>query len=142
MRALLDMNVMLALFDPEHAHHVSARTWWIDHRSEGWASCPLTQNGFVRIISNPRYPRPLLLADAASIMQAQLALPEHEFWPDNISIADPTIFDFSRILGPSQITDIYLLALAVKNKGRFVTFDQAIPMASVRRAEQQHVAVL
>ena len=68
MRALLDVNVLLALFDSEHAHHARARAWWVQNRDQGWASCPLTQNGFIRIMSSPGYPRPLIVADALSVL--------------------------------------------------------------------------
>lgn len=142
MRALLDVNVLLALFDPAHTHHARALAWWSERQNEGWASCPLTQNGFLRIISNPRYPRPLTFADALAAIRAQIALPGHAFWPDNISIADADLFDHGRILGPNQITDVYLLALAVKNGGRLATFDQAIPLGAARGAQAQHVAVI
>ncbi len=142
MRALLDVNVLLARFDPEHSHHRRARAWLNRHWNHGWASCPLTENGFVRIVTQPRYRQPITLADAISIMRAQIELPGHEFWPDAVSIADPNVFDHGRILGSSQITDIYLLALAVKNGGRLVTFDRAIPIAAVRGAEPTHLVVI
>jgi toxin-antitoxin system PIN domain toxin len=142
VRALLDVNLLLALFDPEHAHHERALAWWVAHRDAGWASCPLTQNGFIRIVSGRGYPRPLALAAAISILRAQLQLPGHEFWPDSVSVADQQIFDHSRLLGPGQITDVYLLALAVKHGGRLATLDQAIPIAAVRGADERHVVVV
>jgi toxin-antitoxin system PIN domain toxin len=142
VRALLDVNVLIALFDSEHVHHANASTWWTKHRNNGWASCPLTQNGFVRIISGSRYPQPLAIADAIALMQAQMALPEHIFWPDDVSLGDPKRFAHDRLLGPSQITDAYLLALAVQNDGRLVTFDRTIPLSAVRGAEPRHVVAL
>src|SRR5262245_4633150 len=98
------------------------------HQSLGWASCPLTQNGFARIVSKPGYDRPVPLQTALAALTAQLAQSEHEFWQDDISITDGRFFDRSHILGPNQITDVYLLALAVKNAGRFVTFDRGLPL--------------
>ena len=142
MRALLDVNVLLARFDEQHTHHQRARSWLIRHRDQGWASCPLTENGFARIVSQPRYPQRLALAAATSILLAQIGTAGHEFWPDDISITDPAVFDHGRILGPNQITDVYLLALAVKNGGRLVTFDRGIPIAAVRGAESRHVVVI
>ena len=142
MRALLDVNVLLALFDPEHLHHARALAWWSASRAEGWASCPLTQNGFVRVISGPRYIRPRSIADAMALLRAQMAQPGHIFWLDDVSIADAQRFDHGRLLGPKQITDVYLLALAVKNDGRLVTFDQSIPVRAVHRAEPRHLAVI
>lgn len=124
MRALFDVNVLLALFDPGHIHHQTAQSWRLIHSSHGWASCPLTQNGLVRIISKPGYQRPVALTTAISMLVAQLARPDHEFWPDDASIADDRHFDRGYILGPSQITGVYLLGLAVKQSGRLVTFDR------------------
>jgi toxin-antitoxin system PIN domain toxin len=142
MRALFDVNVLLALFDKEHIHRESAHHWMATHREQGWASCPLTENGFVRIISRPAYPRPIAAEAAAAIFWEQTRLPGHEFWPDSLSIADSEIFDQSRILGPNQVTDIYLLGLAVKHGGRLVTFDRGIPLAAVRGARPENLVVV
>lgn len=142
MRALLDVNVLLALIDVAHVHHGRARGWWTTHGAAGWASCPLTQNGFVRIISKPGYANPFPLQTALAGIATQVAQSDHEFWPDDISIADEQLFDRSRILGPNQITDVYLLALAVKNGGRLATFDRGLPLRAVRGAEARHLVVL
>ena len=141
MRALLDVNVLLPLFDIAHVHHAPARSWWAQHKAEGWASCPLTQNGFVRIISNRGYQRPIALQTALSVLAKQQE-ESHEFWPDDISITDATLFDHAFILGPNQITDVYLLGLAVKNGGRLVTFDRGLPLKAVRGVEARHLVVL
>ena len=142
MSALLDVNVLLALFDPEHEHHAEALRWWTDNRADGWASCPLTQNGFVRVISNPRYARPLPLADAIYLISAQSAQPGHIFWPDDVSLLDATFFDHRQLRGPQQITDAYLLALAIKNGGRLVTFDRSLARDAVRGVQKDHVVTL
>lgn len=139
-RALLDISVLLPLFDPGHIHHQTARAWWGE--GSAWASCPLTQNGFVRILSQPGYPRPLSTAEAVFALRSLTALPEHEFWPDDISITDADVFDQGRILGPKQLTDLYLLALAVKHGGRLVTFDRGIPVAAVHGADARHIVSL
>jgi toxin-antitoxin system PIN domain toxin len=142
VRALFDVNLLLALFDSGHLHHDRALGWWTDNRANGWASCPLTQNGFVRVISGPRYPRPLSLADAMALLRGQMAQPGHVFWPDDVSLADPQTFAHGRLLGPNQITDVYLLALAVKNEGRLVTLDRGVPARAVHRAEARHLVVI
>jgi toxin-antitoxin system PIN domain toxin len=142
VRALLDVNVLLALFDPEHKHHNEALSWWNTHRDRGWASCPLTQNGFVRVISNPAYKRPLPLSGAVALIQAQTERPGHAFWPDDISFADAGVFDHERLQGPNQITDAYLLALAVRNGGCLATFDRGIALEAVRGATADHVVTL
>jgi toxin-antitoxin system PIN domain toxin len=139
MRALLDAS--LALFDPHHIHHERAGIWW-ESSDGGWANCPLTQNGFVRVSSKPGYPHPIGIADVWRGLRKQIELSDHEFWPDSISILDPEVFDHGRLLGPNQITDIYLLALAVKHGGRLVTFDRGIPLAAVRGAEARHLAMI
>ena len=142
MRALFDVNLLIALFQPDHMHHQRAHEWWVANAAHGWASSPLTQNGFMRIVSQPRYYRPMPISQARKILAEQFAKTDHAFWPDDISIADPDIFDHGRILGPNQLTDIYLLALAVNNAGRLATFDRTIPLAAARGAGPQHLAVL
>ena len=142
MRALLDVSVLLPLFDTGHIQHERAKAWWAGNTEAGWASCPLTQNGFARISCQPRYPRPAQLVDALAVLGSQLALPDHEFWPDDISIADDAIFDHGYILGPNQITDVYLLGLAVQHGGRLVTFDRGLPLRAVRGAEARHLVML
>jgi uncharacterized protein len=142
MRALFDVNVLLALLQPDHAHHEDAQQWWAANRTAGWASCPITQNGFVRIISQPRYPKPMTLAVAIGVFAELIQTTDHRFWPDDISVLDAHHVDPTRILGPGQITDIYLVALAAKNGGRFVTFDRAISVAAVRGATDLHIVVI
>jgi toxin-antitoxin system PIN domain toxin len=139
---LLDVNVLLAFFDAGHIHHDRARAWWRAHHATGWASCPLTQNGFVRIISRPGYPRPIPLSTAVSALATQVERSDHEFWPDDVSIADDGILDRRHILGPNQITDICLLALAVQRGGRLVTFDRGVPLRAVRGAEARHLVAV
>jgi len=142
VRSLLDVNLLIALLQPDHVHHASAHQWWTANRSAGWASCPLTQNGFVRIVSQPRYAKPIPVSHALALLQEETSATDHAFWPDDISLADPQRFHGARILGPKQLTDIYLLALAVKNGGRLATFDRAIPLAAVNGAEPRHVVAI
>jgi toxin-antitoxin system PIN domain toxin len=130
------------LSDDEHLHHSMASEWWASHRNDGWASCPLTQNGLVRVVSSANYRRPKRLADALAQLSGLLSTPTHAFWPDDMSLADPAVFDHGHILGPNQITDVYLLALAVKNGGRLVTLDRGIPLRAVRGAEARHLVVI
>ena len=142
MRSLLDVNLLIALLQPDHVHHATAHRWWRKNRSAGWASCPLTQNGFVRIVSQPRYSNPMSTAAALALFAEQTIETDHAFWPDDVSLLDSDRFDLGRVVGPRQLTDIYLLALALKHGGRLATFDRAIPVAAVRGAEPQHVALL
>ena len=142
MRALFDVNMLIALFDPEHIHHNPAQSWWDANREGGWASCPLSQNGFVRITSQATYPKPSPAHDMVERLAEAVADTNHEFWPDDISITDEALFVRDRMLGPKRLTDIYLLALAVRHDGRLATFDRKIPLATVRGAEPRHIAVI
>lgn len=142
MRALLDISTLLSLFDPAHTFHAKAIAWWSANETHGWASSPITENGFLRIVSQPGYGRPVPLPDALKTLREWAVPPRHAFWPDDISILDAEAIDYGRLLGPRQITDIYLLALAVKNGGRLVTFDRGVPLQAVRGAEARNLVAL
>lgn len=131
--ALLDVNVLVALFDPDHVHHDLAHDWFADSRVHGWATCPLTENGFLRVLSNPAYgiselARP---ADLLARLRRFCASGYHQFWPDTVSLRDETLFDASLIGGHRQLTDVYLVGLAKKKGGRLATFDRTIPTKAV-----------
>lgn len=142
MRGLLDVNVLIALLDSEHASHDPAIRWFAKHAREGWASCPITQNGCIRIMSNQGYPSPLPAQAVIERLAAACNEEIHEFWTDEVSLLDPDVVDSTRIHGPRQLTDIYLLALAVRHEGRLVTFDDGIPAAAVRRATPRNILIL
>jgi uncharacterized protein len=142
VRALLDVNVLIALLDSDHASHDSAINWFAKHAREGWASCPITQNGCVRIMSNPGYPNPLPVQAVIEHLAVACHQDIHEFWSDEVSLLDSAIVDSTRVHGPRQLTDIYLLALAVKRGGRLVTFDTGIPLAAVRKATTRNLLIL
>jgi uncharacterized protein len=113
------------------------------NKGDGWASCPLTQNGFVRVFSQPTYRQGGVSAAAAlDLLREATSSSDHVFWPDDISLLDSVLFDPERILGPKQLTDIYLLGLATKNDGRFATFDRSIPRSAVYPAEPRHLVVI
>jgi toxin-antitoxin system PIN domain toxin len=139
--ALLDVNVLIALFDPDHVHHEAAHAWLSAHRSSGWATCPLTENGVVRILSNPAYsPAAERPAEIARRLAAFRESGDHVFWPDDVSVCDARVFDLS--VGHRRITDVYLLALAVRRDGRLATFDRSIPAKAVRGARADHLVVV
>ena len=142
MRALLDVNVLIALLDSDHTSHTVAFSWFKEHAGEGWASCPITQNGCIRIMANPSYPHTLPIQSVMKRLADACEADVHEFWSDEVSLLDPKTVDSTRIHGPRQLTDIYLLALAVRHAGRFVTFDASIPLAAVRNAAAHHLVVL
>ncbi|MGH9286439.1 MAG: TA system VapC family ribonuclease toxin [Acidimicrobiales bacterium] len=130
MRALL-VNVLVALLD-RLASEIGG----------GWASCPITENGFVRVISQPRYPNPIPPAEAISLPRREARQPHHQFWACDLSVLDAAVVDQSRLHGPRQVTDAYLLALATKHEGRFVTFDQSISLAVVKGARADNLVVV
>lgn len=141
-RALLDINVLLALLDADHVHHRSAQGWLEREIEWGWASCPLTQNGFVRVISQSRYPSPVPVSVAVGLLAQAASTKHHEFWPDAISVLDLGVVDRTRVHGPRQVTDAYFLALAVANDGRFATFDRSIALSAVHGADESYLAVI
>ena len=142
MRALLDVNVLIALLDAQHLHHRVAKRWFIENLARGWATCPLSQNGCARILSQPAYSNSISTARALEKIADACSQPEHEFWPDSISLVDPKIARVDRIHGPRQLTDIYLLALAVNRGGKLVTLDERIPLSAVHGARAEHLLVI
>lgn len=132
-RFLLDVNVLIALIDPLHTQHEAAHAWFGVSAQQGWASCPMTQNAVPRIVGHARYPNsPGGPGPVISALTVLCRLPSHEFWPDNISLLDAASFDHSRLLDSSQVTDSYLLALAVAHGGRLATFDRRLVTDAVR----------
>jgi uncharacterized protein len=142
LRALYDVNVLIALFDPYHLAHDRALAWHTAHGGDGWASCPITQNGLVRIMSQAKYSNPQTTRDLLEVVSKFGSDSAHEFWQDSISIADPALIDTNVPLSPSMLTDIYLLALAVKNQGRLITLDSKIFRSAVRGAREEHLVMI
>lgn len=141
-RSLLDVNVLLALLDSDHVDHARASAWLDDNIAGGWASCAITENGFVRVLSQPRYPSPVSPAVAIGVLDEARAGGHHAFWPCDISVLDSPVIDRTRVHGPAQVTDAYLLALAVAHGGRFVTFDRSLPLSAVPGASADHLTIL
>ena len=131
MRALLDVNVLIALLDRDHFRHEVASRWLEENAQHGWATCAITQNGCLRIMSQSRYPHSLPVASVAGRLAQATDTTHHQFWPDTRSLLTPGVIDWHQVGGPKQITDLYLLALAAKNEGRFVTFDERIVRSTV-----------
>jgi len=124
---LLDTNVLIALLWPSHGQHDLAVKWFGRRRAKGWASCPLTETGFIRIVSNPAFSRDAVTPrEAASILAANTAASDHAFWPDELDFAEATAFTEARLVGHQQVTDAYLLGLALHRGGMLATLDQRI----------------
>lgn len=142
-RCLLDVNVWVALFDDAHVASARANAF-IESPDTRIATCPLVENGVIRVLNVPSYGRRGALGLQRVRDQLKLACNslDHEFWPDDVSLRDDNAVDFSRVHGHNQITDLYLLALAVKRGGKLVTFDQNIPLDAVRGAGSHHLQVL
>lgn len=139
--ALLDVNVLIALFDPDHVHHEAAHTWFAANRSAGWSTCPLTENATVRILSNASYSGVHETPEAVRNRLASFCgSGDHEFWPDSISLRDGRFALGSATFG--QITDLYLLGLAAERTGRLATFDRRIPIRAVTNADLAALEVI
>lgn len=127
MSALLDVNVLVALAWPNHVHHAAAVEWFRAHRAEGWATCPLTESGFLRVSTNRRaIPAAVTVAEALALLRAWRSQPGHEAWTDDAFLADAEEIDLARVVGHRQVTDGHLLVLALRHGGRLVTFDRAV----------------
>jgi hypothetical protein len=129
---LPDVNVLIALIDPTHIHHDTAHRWFALEGAEGWATCPLTENGVVRIVGHPNYPNtpgaPSIVADILGQFCRHV---RHAFWPDHISLLDTTRLLLKNLLGHKQVTDSYLVALAVAHGGKLVTLDKRLSVHAV-----------
>lgn len=134
---LLDVNVLIALIDPAHVQHDAAHDWFAVQGKRAWATCPLTENGVLRIVGHPRYPNsPGTPAEVAQLMKSLRALPGYVFWPDNISPLDTEMMDTARLLSSCQVTDSYLLALACAHKGQLATFNRRLVTDAVSGGAQ------
>ena len=141
--ALLDVNVLLALFHEGHVHHDAAHDWFVDNGESGWASCPMTENGLIRILSNAtRVREHLPLHDVRDLLKTFCEHSAHEFWPDDVSLRDADRFNIAAIRGHQQVADVFLLALAVHHGGKFVTLDQRVPLAAVHGATRASLEVI
>ena len=141
--ALLDVNVLVALFDPNHMDHEDAHRWFATNKKRGWATCPITVNGCIRVLSSPAYPTiKATVAEVAERLREFCAAEHHHFWPDSVSLTDDSLFKAALIGGQQKITDAYLLGLAVRNHGRLATFDSSIPVAAVCGATKSHLVNL
>ena len=141
--ALLDVNVLVALFDPDHVHHEAAHAWLSRSRGGGWATCPITEYGLVRVLSNPAYtPAPETPGAILERLDAFCRSGDHVFWPDDLSLREGSRIRTSARLSHRTVTDVYLLGLACEHGGLLATFDRGIPLAAVAGAEPRHVALI
>jgi toxin-antitoxin system PIN domain toxin len=139
---LLDANVLIALMDPAHEFHHAAHAWFQENRQFGWATCPITENGCLRILSNPGYPLSgLTLQQVRDILAEFVAATDHRFWPDSVSVLEANRFELAKA-GHKNLTDLYLLRLASACGGRLITFDRGIRWQSVAGCEPEHLQIV
>lgn len=143
-RYLLDTNVLIALFWPSHVQHDLALKWFTRHRSDGWATCPLTEAGFVRIVSNPAFSRDAVTPrEAINVLTANTIAKDHEFWQDEVPFAAAVAFAGIRLVGHQQATDAYLLGLALHRGGVLATLDERIgSLAEPRSAQRKAIEIV
>jgi uncharacterized protein len=132
---LLDVNALIALIFPGHVHHLTIHAWFEMNSRAGWATGPITENGVIRIMSQPNFEGgrndPSEVIDVLrALWRSQLK--HHRFWPDQVSLTDDSIFSSQYIVGPKQVTDAYLLGLAAKRRARLVSFDRSLPWQAIR----------
>lgn len=136
-RFLLDINVLIALIDPAHVQHDQAHRWFAARGQKAWATCPITENGLLRIVGHPRYPNsPGSPAAVAELLAAFTQSPGHAFWSDDVSVLAREQVDASRLLDSAHVTDSYLLALARAHDGQLATFDRRLVTDAVRNGPQ------
>ena len=140
---LLDVNVLIAMAWPTHRDHQKVHEWLARHARDGWATCPLTQTSFVRILSNPAFSANALTpTDALTLLQANLAHPAHRFWADEVSMIDSLKSLAQKLAGHQQVTDAYLLGLAIHKRGKLATMDRAVRSLLPDKSPERDFVVL
>lgn len=141
---LLDTSVLIALLWPSHARHNLVVKWFAQHRAKGWATCPMTEAGFVRIVSNPAFSRDAVRpTEAAAVLSANTAAKDHAFWPDELPFVAGVLFAGTRLIGHQQVTDAYLLGLALRRGGLLATLDERIvALTAPKSTERQALEVI
>jgi len=142
--SLLDVNLLVAMAWPSHVQHDAALGWFRENRVAGWATCPVTQSGFVRVSSNRQViPEAKSLQEAIGLLRRIVELPGHRFWEDDVAITTAEEIEAARLLGYRQVTDAHLLALAIRRGGRLATFDGGIrELVPKDRSAEELVCVL
>ena len=138
---LLDINLLLALSDPMHIHHEAAHLWFLKTGRQAWATCPLTENGFVRIASHPKYPN--RAGDVSAVLgylRRFCTMPGHNFWSEDVSLRD--LLNSEVMITHSQVTDVFLLGLAIHKGGMLASLDQHIPVDVIKSGSNAYEIIL
>ena len=134
---LLDINILIAVADPDHEHHVKAEAFFLANHKVGWATCPLTENGFVRILGHVNYPKGPGSTDAACAILKQLCAQDgHRFWPDDLSLRATINLPTSK-----HLTDHYLLSLAMHRQGKLVSLDRHINASLIPGGASAYIVI-
>ena len=143
MRYLLDVNVWIAFLDEAHVHHPTVLAV-MEQKELKVASCPLVENGVIRILNLPGYSKfgPVGFERVSNKLQEICGEMDYEFWHDSVSMRTAGLIDWSRVLGHNQITDIYLLALAKANHGCLATLDHRVALSTVVGAAAKNLRLL
>ena len=137
---LLDVNVLLALSWSKHAAHAVAQRWFGRNAARGWATCPFVQAGFVRIVSNPAFSAHAVTPkEALEALEITTQHPAHQFWPDGLGVVEALAGLKSHLFGHQQVTDAYLLGLAIHHKGKLATLDQRVAELLAHRPDERHL---
>ena len=141
MTFLLDVNVLIALLDDEHVAHHRVLPWFESEGMKSWATCPITQNGVIRILGHPTYPGGHGdCSMIAAVLSELCALEGHEFWPDDLDLLRSDAVRINRLPSSKHLTDTYLVALASSRSAQLATLDRKISTAAiVGGAEALHV---
>jgi toxin-antitoxin system PIN domain toxin len=138
--SLLDVNCLIALLDLDHVHHIAMGRWFETHSSAGWSTCPITENGLVRVMSLAQYPSgrrvPEQIVEHLETLKT-IHQKSHHFWPDDVSLTDNSVFRREHLAGSRQVTDAYLLGLAQKHQAKLVSFDRTLPWQAIRGGTAQ-----
>ena len=141
---LLDVNVLVAMLWPAHESHAAVQRWFVARSRRGWATCPFTEAGFVRIVSNPAFSSDAVTPEEAlRVLQANLKHPGHRFWSDDIGLVEAVEHFRPRLVGHRQVTDAYLLGLALRRRGKLVTLDRGVlALLTAQSPEREHLEVI
>lgn len=137
MGRLLDVNALIALLDPNHVHHEVMHIWFGARKAWTWATCPLTENGLVRVLAQPSYPGgPFAPRQTIGMLRSWIANQDksYEWWADDVSLTDATLFRAEHVVAARQVTDVYLLGMAHRRGGRLVSLDRSLPWAAIHGA--------
>lgn len=142
MKFLPDVNVLIALFDTSHQHHTIAKNEFTKYLSDGWCTCSLIQNGFIRIISNPSYLNNLTVTEATTLLEKAQENTRHTFLDQTISLLDSNKFEASKLVSHKQVTDLFLIGMAIHHDATLVTFDRNIPIHAAIGFKDRHLKVI